>query len=249
MSDETHVLDLLPAYVLGSLEADEARQVEGHLLLCLICRSESNALQNVAENLSFAAPAATLAPELKDRLIQRVQIARLREHTVAQTSGRPWLERFLPVWGLTSLGLIMALAFFNLALWQRLNQIEVATAPGGMSAIPLSGTDEMPSATGFIVIGVDGRNGALVVDRLPPLNEGQQYQLWLIRDGRTISGAVFSTDEESYGGTRIEIAESLFEYSAVDVTIEPFGGSLRPTGTKVLGGLLFAPEFPLTPSG
>jgi anti-sigma-K factor RskA len=147
------------------------------------------------------------------------------------------------------LGLIIVLAFFNLAVWQRLKQVETATAPGGMSAIPLSGTNETPRATGFIVIGVDGKNGALVVDRLPPLNEGQQYQLWLIRDGRTISGAVFSTDEESYGGTRIEIAESLFEYSAVDVTIEPVGGSLRPTGTKVLGGRLFAPEFPLTPSG
>ncbi len=84
-------------------------------------------------------------------------------------------------------------------------------------------------------------NGALVVDRLPPLGESRQYQLWLIRDGQITSGAVFSTDEESYGGTRIEIGKSLLEYSAVDVTIEPVGGSLQPTGEPVLDGPLSNP--------
>jgi anti-sigma-K factor RskA len=249
MSDEAHVLDLLPAYVLGSLEVDEANHVEEHLLGCFICRSRAEALQYVVEQMSFAVPAAVPSPDLKDRLIQRVQAARIRQPIPVQSSGRSWLERFLPVWGLASLCLIIVLAAFNLALWQRLNRLEVVNAPGGMLAIPLSGTGEAPNATGFVIIGVDGRNGALVVDRLPPLEKGQQYQLWLVRDGQIISGAVFSTDEENYGGTRIEVAESLLEYSSVNVTIEPSGGSPQPTGAKVLGGPLFAPKFPITPSG
>jgi len=248
MSDNTHVLDLLPAYVLGGLEADEASHVERHLLSCLICRTKANALQNVTEQLSFAVPTVTPPSDLKNRLMQRVQAARLQQMPPS-APGRSWQERFLPVWGIASLALIVILAAFNLALWQRFNQLEVVTAPGGMVAIPLSGTGEAPSATGFIIIGVDGRNGALVVDRLPPLDNGQQYQLWLVRDGRIISGAVFSTDEENYGGTRIEVSESLLEYSSVDVTIEPSGGSPQPTGAKVLGGPLFAPKFLITPSG
>ena len=40
MSKETHVLDLLPAYALGSLDSDEARRVEEHLSSCLVCRNE-----------------------------------------------------------------------------------------------------------------------------------------------------------------------------------------------------------------
>jgi anti-sigma-K factor RskA len=249
MSDETHVLDLLPAYVLGSLEADEVRYVEEHLLSCLICREKLNDWQGVAEQLSFAVPPVTPAVDLKDRLMQRVQTTQSGQRIPTRASRHARRARLLPMWGFVSLGLIITLAVFNLALWQRLNHLEFMTAPGGMWAIPLSGTDEAPGATGFLVIGVDGRNGALVVDRLPPLEEGQQYQVWLIRDGRIISGAVFSTDDESYGGTRIEVAESLLEYSAVDVTIEPSGGSLQPTGTKVLSGPLFAPKFPSTPSG
>ena len=58
MSDDAHVLDSLPAYALGSLDAGEARRVEEHLLSCLVCRNESQAFQAVAEQLSFGAPAA-----------------------------------------------------------------------------------------------------------------------------------------------------------------------------------------------
>jgi anti-sigma-K factor RskA len=241
MFDDNHVLDLLPAYALGSLEASEADLVEEHLLSCWICRAESTTFQEVAEQLSFAAPVSIPSPGLKDRLLQRVQVVRSQPRVPVQATPRPWLERLLPVWGLASLGLIIALAAFSLSLWQRLNQLEFITAPGGMRAIPLSTADAASNATGFVLVGADGRNGAVVVDGLPPLDEGQQYQLWLIRDGERTSGAVFSTDQESYGGTRIKVAGSLLEYSAVDVTIEPTGGSPEPTGALVLGGTLFNP--------
>jgi anti-sigma-K factor RskA len=241
MFNETHVLDLLPAYALGSLDSNEANQVEEHLLSCWICRNESTAFQTVAEQLSFAAPAAAPSPDLKDRLMQRLQMARPQQPVLAQRSRRPWLERLLPVWGLASLGLIIALAAFNLSLWQRLNNLEFLTAPGGMRAIPLSATDEAPGATGFVVVSRDGGEGALVVDGLPPLGADREYQVWLIRDGKRVSGAVFSTDEENYAGMRIRVPGSLLEYSAVEVTIEKAGGSLQPTGVQVLSGLLFNP--------
>jgi anti-sigma-K factor RskA len=110
-----------------------------------------------------------------------------------------------------------------------------------MRAVPLSAPVAGSTATGFVLISADGEDGALVVDGLPPLEEGKQYQLWLIRDGQRTSGAVFSTDENSYGGTRIRVPLSLLEYSAVGITIEPEGGSPQPTGTQVLGGPLFIP--------
>ena len=241
MFNETHVLDLLPAYALGSLDTDEALHVEEHLLSCSICRAESRAFQNVAEQLSFAAPAATPSPDLKDRLMQRVQVGQPRQPAPARSSQRSWLERLLPVWGLASFGLIIALTAFSLSLWQRLNQLEFLTAPGGMLAIPLTATGEVPTATGFVLVGTNGMNGAIVVDGLPPLGADQQYQVWLIRDGQKTSGALLSTDEEAYGGTRIRAPGSLLEYSAIDITIEPAGGSLQPTGARVLAGPLFNP--------
>ena len=241
MSDETHVLELLPAYALNSLEADEIRRVEAHLSSCLICRNESNAFQAVADGLSLAAPLATPSPDLKNRLMERVQTTRPQPRPAALAPARSWLERLLPVWSFASLVLIFALAGFNLFLWQRFNQREVATSPGGMRAVPLSASDPTSRATGYVLISADGDNGALVVDGLPPLNKSQQYQLWLIRNGERTSGAVFSTDERNYGGTRIRAPRSLLDYSSVGITVEPAGGSPQPTGSKVLGGSLLTP--------
>ena len=241
MSDQMHVLDLLPAYAIGSLEAEDMGRVEEHLLSCWICRDESRAFQSVADQLSFAAPVADPSSDLKDRLMQRVHTLRPVAQVASPVPARPFWERLLPAWGLASLLLIIGLAASSLFLWQRVSQLEFATAPGGMRAVPLSATDAAPSATGFVLISADGEDGALVVDGLPPLSESQEYQLWLIRDGTRTSGAVFSTDENSYGGTRIRAPRSLLDYSAAGITIEPAGGSLQPTGPRVLGGPLSMP--------
>jgi anti-sigma-K factor RskA len=246
LSHETHVLDLLPAYAIGSLEAAELQRVEEHLLSCWVCREESGAFQTVADQLSFAASVAVPSPDLKDRLMRRVHNANTvrpkgEEQVLPQAPAPPFWDRLLPAWGLASLFLIVGLATSTLILWQRVSRLEFATAPGGMRAVPLSATDSAPSATGFVLISADGADGALVVDGLPPLGESQQYQLWLIRDGQRTSGAVFSTDENSYGGTRIRAPRSLLDYSAIGITIEPAGGSSQPTGTRVLGGPLLNP--------
>ena len=239
-SDVTHVLELLPAYAIGSLDSEEAHRVEEHLLSCWICRNESNAFQAVVGQLSFSAPVAVPSADLRERLMQRIHAAlpKEQEHAPQKSPARSFWERLLPAWGLASLFLIVALAGSSVVLWQRVSHLEFMTAPGGMRAVPLTAPDESSSATGFVLISPDGDAGALAVDGLPPLGESQQYQVWLTRDGQRTSGAVFSTDEHSYGGTRIRVPGSLLDYSSVGITIEPAGGSPQPTGRQVLRGTL-----------
>jgi anti-sigma-K factor RskA len=117
-----------------------------------------------------------------------------------------------------------------------------------MHTIALSGTQAAPAATGLIVISLDGHHGTLVVDRLPELDEAQQYQLWLIKDGQRDlwlikdgqrdNGGVFSVSHEGYGSVWLDSPQPLVDYSAFGVTVEPAGGSSGPTGEKVLGGSL-----------
>lgn len=245
MSESEHVVEFLPAYALGSLEPEDIQRVEEHLHGCLLCREESSAFQNAADQLSLAAPMASPSSDLKDRLMQRVhQVSPARakgqERLSRLAPSRPFWERLFPAWGLASLVLIVALAASTFLLWQRMEQLEFRT-PGGMHAVPLSPPKEGSEATGFVLISADGDDGALVVDGLPPLGDDQQYQLWLIRDGQRTSGAVFSTDEKSYGGTRIRAPRPLTDYSAVGITIEPAGGSPQPTGEQVLAGPLINP--------
>ncbi|HET6597444.1 MAG TPA: anti-sigma factor [Anaerolineales bacterium] len=238
MSNEAHIDDLLPAYAVGSLEADELRRVEEHLLSCLICRKEASSFEAVIEELSVAAPEVVPSAALKDRLMRQVMPPKRQDKVLDPIASRPFWERLLPAWGLASLFLIVGLAASSFLLWQRVNTLEYATAPGGMRAVPLNATDAAPDATGFVLISTDGEDGALVVDGLPPLGEDREYQLWLVRNGERTSGAIFSTDEKSYAGTRIRAPRSLLDYSAVGITIEPAGGSEKPTGAQVLHGTL-----------
>ena len=238
MMEEMHVLESLPAYALGSLDASEAKMVAQHLAGCHICRSELQVFQEVAGQIALTAPQTELSGDLKPRLMERI-------HSLNQRQSRPERWRFtrqlIPIGAMVGLVLIATLAVSNLLLWNRLNQLEVLAGPLGMRAIALQNTDAAPTASGFVVIGADGDNGVLVVDELPALDSQREYQLWLVRNGSNTSGAVFSVDESGYRGMRIESPQSLLLYSSVLVTIEPVGGSVEPHGEQVLAGSLFNP--------
>jgi anti-sigma-K factor RskA len=258
MIDETHVLELLPAYALECLDEAETRLVAEHLPGCHLCRTELRAFQDVTGQLAYLAPEASPSPDLRSRLQERIQAlkssraqasraqpihaptgqAQMRRSPVVR---RPLFGRLVPVGGILGLVLIALLLASNILLWQRMNNLEVLAGPLGMRAVALQNTDVAPQASAFVIISSDGQNGVLVVDELPQLDSGLEYQLWLVRGEQTTSAAVFSVDETGYRGMRIEAPDSLLKYSAVRVTIEPQGGSAQPGGEEVLKGSLFNP--------
>lgn len=239
MSADTHVLELLPAYALGSLDDPERRLVSDHLASCSACTAELAGYQTLTAQLALAAPDARPSPDLKRRLLARLPASPPAQPQPTRLSWWRSLPHFAQrpalAWGVASSLLILVLLASNLFLWQRVTRLETLRS-GGMRAIPLTGM--VPGAAGFVLIGADGQNGAFVVDALPTLEPDRQYQLWLLQNGQRTSGAVFSVDEFGYGGGRIRAPKNLFEYSGCDVSIEPAGGSSAPTGDQVLAGPL-----------
>lgn len=239
MLNDVHVLNSLPAYSLGILDEEEARSVAEHLAGCYLCRQELNAFQQVANELPLAVPDALPSEDLKPRLMERIQ--NLNTKQPSQPMGWRVPKRRVPIGALAGLALILLLAFSNLLLWQRLNDLEVLTGPLGMRAMTLQNTEAAPTASGFVVMGADGLNGVLVVDKLPQLDATREYQVWLIRDTTYTGGPTFAVDETGYRGLRLEAPESLLTYSSILVTVEPAGGSPDPTGEQVLNGSLHNP--------
>ena len=241
MSADTHVFELLPAYVLGSLDEDERLMVSDHLSGCPVCTAELAGYQTLADQLALATPAALPSPDLKRRLMARLpspHSTRSNQERLAWWQQRPdFARRAALTWGVISFLLILVLGTSNLLLWQRITRLETVTRTG-MQAIPLISTSLAPGAAGFVIIGADGQNGAFVVDALPTLEPNYEYQLWLLENEEKTSGAVFTVDENGYGGGRIRAPKNLHEYSGCDVSIEPAGGSAWPTGEHVLGGSL-----------
>ncbi len=244
MSIEEHVLDLLPLYALDCLDEVEIIRVSEHLALCPACQAEWRAYRATVDQLALAGPEEAPSPELKARLMSRVQPS--DQSMTPQTTPSWWnslhifMGRFGPGLVAAGLALILLLGLSNFWLWQQLNQLEAAQSElAVMRTVPLAGTELIPLANGLVVISVDGEHGTLVVDGLPPLDEAHQYQLWLIEDdGQRQSGGVFSVDQEGYGALWVSSRSPLSDYTAVGITIEPTGGSPGPTGDKVMGGAL-----------
>lgn len=244
---EDYILELIPAYALGCLDAEEVEVTGRHLTTCETCQAELAAYEAVADLLPLAVPDAEPSPILRNRLMTRIEASGIEDKKVAGPSarsqpGQTWwqqaaeaLTRLIsgPRWQPATALVILALVISNVLLWQRLNQPN-SSAPGWQQII-LTGTDAAPGATGIIYISANGRNGTLIVDRLPHLSPEQQYQLWLIRDGERISGGVFSVTADGYYSLHIDSPEPLEDYGAFGITVEPSGGSPGPTGERVLG--------------
>jgi anti-sigma-K factor RskA len=242
MSTDVHVIELLAAYALGSLDEEEAAQVEAHLATCPGCRAELQSYEALAERLALAAPDAVPPAKLKQQILRQLQVPRTEPVKGPRRSWWQWLAGLFegagPAWGIASLVLLAVLVVSNLWWWQRANREEPLVTAGAMQVVAMVGTDAAPDAVGTLVISEDGEYGTLVVDKLPPLDQDYQYQLWLIHDGQRTSGGVFSVNREGYGALWVSSPDPLSSYPAFGITIEPAGGSSGPTGDKVLGGSL-----------
>jgi anti-sigma factor RsiW len=247
-----HVFDLIPAYALGCLDPDEVNQVEKHLAQCAVCREERTSYQSVVNRLALSPSQVNPPRHLKESIIKAAKLtqsglpihqpAHMPDAACVQKRGawRSWVRTLLPVWGIASLVLVLALGITNLLLWQ---QVQKVSQPGKIifsdfQIIPMNGTSAAPNATGIFVISQDGLAGSLNVDGLQPLDSSHQYQLWLIEQGRRTSGGVFSVNRQGYGSLKVNSSRPLIGYNAFGITIEPIGGSAGPTGDKVLGGSL-----------
>ncbi len=232
--DATHVTEFIPAFALECLDSEEREQVARHLARCPECQAELRTYQRLVGDLALAVPAATPPAGLRQKILQKAVA------TSSQPAAQPgifsrlghFFQAALPVWGAVSVVLVLALVITNVLAWQ---QAQSKPNTDTFHLISLTSTDPSQQATALLVISNAGTYGTLVTDHMQELGSQQQYQLWLIKDGKRTSGGIFSVNSEGYGWLRVESQTSLLDVQSFGVTIEPKGGSPSPTGAKVLG--------------
>jgi anti-sigma-K factor RskA len=233
-----HPSDLLPAYALDCLDDAEARTLAGHLAACPLCQAELEAYRGTVCALDLAAPEAQPPPELRQRVLHAVQASSPQPLVTVDERLRPMPWRQLPAsassWQPALLLLLLLLLLSNLYLWQQFNRLRQEAPP--RAVVTLMGAETAPQASGVLVLTADGRQATLIVEGMPPLPAGQQYQLWLIENGQRSDGGVFSVDIAGYHTMPVTPPRPITDYNAFGVTIEPAGGSPGPTGPRVLGG-------------
>ena len=95
MQTSDHPQDSIPAFVLGTLDIDEALLVSAHVQVCPDCRAEAEAFQGVLSALPYVAAPRQPPAYVKQQLLARIAVAAPTERR--PTSSRA-LSRATPRW-------------------------------------------------------------------------------------------------------------------------------------------------------
>lgn len=235
---------LIAAYALGEADPATVAQAEALLASDPRYRAVFDSYRAVADALSLAAPAATPAPDLRERLVARLE-AEASGRPVskrARTPARKFGWRWVALAG--NLALILGLAGWNVTLQQQRQaetarsqrawntMVDAMTAPGVRQYQLASSA----GAAAAFLFAPDQRLGCLVTSNLPALPENQVYQVWIEHDGQARSVGTFRTNATGKGWLVVENAVPIDDFNAVRVTVEPAGGSATPIGKPVITG-------------
>lgn len=242
------VREMLPAYALDALDADERQALEDGLARYPDLRAELAQLGGVAYGLGAGVPQRIPPAALKAQLL--AQAAPNTAPAPAPTPRPTWWQRFKDALSNTSLAPKLATAALVLAaLFVGLQAVMMAARPPGTvlpqtaqtvlanstQSVQLNGTDKAPGATATIHYRPEDKVAALQVTNLPPVSDAQSYQLWLVNDeGFRWSGAVFNTGPAGDSLVLVNCAQPMETIARFGVSIEPAGGSDSPTGPGVL---------------
>jgi hypothetical protein len=229
-----HPTDLLPGFALGSLERPEVEKVRRHLHNCPICQAEVAGYRNVVDQLAFEAPFKN-SHRRKPRHAHMVHSHSGSVNWIAELAlTRP---RLLPTLLLICMILIATFAVASIILWQQAVQLTNADL-NQSRLVEFRALPAAPGAAGTMLIENGAQRGLLVVRDMPPLGEKMQYQLWLIHRDQNTSGGVFTVTPQGDGRLEVLPERPLAAFDSFIISIEPFGGSPWPTGSRVLRGTL-----------
>src|SRR5215210_5519008 len=108
MQTNDHPQDSIPAYVLGTLDIDEALIVNAHIIECPGCRAEAEAFQAVLSALPYAAAPRQPPAHVKQQLLARIAAPAERVPTSSPARARAtsaWMQ------AATGGALVLSLAF------------------------------------------------------------------------------------------------------------------------------------------
>jgi anti-sigma-K factor RskA len=230
----------IPAYALGALDVDEATALEAHLRTCDSCSAELASYRTVGDVLLTAVPPKQPPAQLRQRLQGRLPSAQ------KQPRRQLWPSFSFGQVAMTAvLILLVALNVFSLIQLQALQrqqaqfarQIQTGQAAFAMLAYP--DTKSFPitgsNVAGTVLLDKEHNAAVLVAWNLPPIDANQTYQIWLIdpKGDRTSAGLFRPESGQPVTTQSIFSPQAITGFTGLGVTVEPAGGSSKPTGTRI----------------
>ena len=124
--------------------------------------------------------------------------------------------------------MVAAVAALLLA-WNITLQVRDDGGGGGpvVASLPVSGTAAAPGVTGRMIFVPDEDTAVMRLSRLPALDPGEAYQLWVLKDGRARSAGLFETTGPAEAQS---VAVGLAGADGLAVTAQPRTSRTVPEG-------------------
>ena len=235
--------DLLGAFALGAVDAEEAATVRAHLATCAECQAEMAELWLAVDSLPGMIEPIEPPPALRDRIAAAIRAEAASPAPVPSAlSAPPAREPALAVpepirkpasfWSRATpwaaAAAILLLLSAGLLVWNLRLREQLATAPVA-ETIALAPTDAAPGAHGEVTYRPQDRLFMLDVRDLPPLKPDQVYEVWLIGANGPKPAGVFDQPTDQHA-----IVADRSQYDTLAITAEPGPlGTEAPTGEIV----------------
>ena len=223
--------DLAAGYALDALDERERSLFEAHLAGCDRCADDVRSFQGATTALAFGADVADPPPELRARVLEAARRERPQQSVVVL---RP--RRALRL--VTAVAAAFAIAAVGLGIWAATlssslsGERTAAEAHARAAAILADDSAQRLSlgGNGQVVRAPNG-DGVLVARSFAAAPAGMTYEAWVVgKDGPVPAGL--------FEGGRTEVLlldPSIPDGAIVAVTVEPDGGSDKPTGVVIVG--------------
>ena len=234
--------ELLGAFALDAVDANEATVIETHLRNCPRCRAEVAAHRETAALLveDRVEPPADLWDKLAAGLEEPPPPIDLSRFSQARSAGGRLTPRWLAI--AASVAAVLGLGTFGLQQQRQVDKVEAALSSQAVAVEALAAFND-PAARLATLRSGDGTAqvravllpdgaGYVLADRLPTLPQGQAYQLWAVIGGRPESAGVLGPDPDV---ARFRTSSAT---AALAISVERAGGAESPSLPIRLTGLL-----------
>jgi anti-sigma-K factor RskA len=232
---------LVGAYVMDAVSDADRASFEHHLAGCESCQAEVRGLREATARLAAAAEVRPRA-ELRE---QTMQAAGLIRQLPPVTRDRPpapagWRRTWLPRLAAAAAAVFLVLAVgMGTVMHGAEHRLDQARGSSHAMAVVLGSPDATMltaklTSGGRATIVMSHRYGSLVftASGLPALPSARAYQLWVMRPGGPRSAGMLPAGPDGRAGPMV--ISGLARGDRVGLTVEPAGGSARPTAPAIL---------------
>jgi len=221
--DDLHVLT--GSYVLDAISETEREEFERHLQFCPTCEAEVRGLRETAARLALAC-AVTPPPRMEQQVLAATY--RTRQLPPLPAPGRVlhFPRRLAVLAAAASVAAAVALGITQLTAQHQLDQAQ-ATAIARVVTAPDAHVDTARAAGGNVTVVTSAALHEAVVSTsgMASLPSGRVYQVWVMSPSGARSAGLM------HGSSLL--ASAVRPGDQIGITVEPAGGTTRPTTTPV----------------